>query len=358
MKKYRLGILKNETKDEHINWVYACEKFKGVVDYDVIDLLAEDWLDKVTRKKYDFFLTKAPGTIAYYKQLYDERVYIINKVLKLPVYPSINELLIYENKRFLSYYLKANNIPHPKTWVFYNKHEAKSFSQNCELPIVAKTNIGGGGTGVKIFRNRAKLTQYIDTAFSSKGIKRSFLPIMRKGDFVKRFWKRITNLNESLRYYKEKKIAATVEPQKFFVILQEYIPSDFEWRCVVINDSYFGHKKLSIYGEKISGTSSVSWDYPDKNLLNFLKNIVDKNGFRSQAIDLFYDENKGYLVNELQCFWGSKNPHQMIKDGKPGRFINRNGEWVFEEGTFNQNNSYDLRLQHVLELIDKNEKNI
>jgi len=40
----------------------------------------------------------------------------------------------------------------------------------------------------------------------------------------------------------------------------------------------------------------------------------------------------------------------MIKDGKPGRIIKKENSWVFEEGTFNQNSSFDLRVK---QLIDK-----
>ena len=104
----------------------------------------------------------------------------------------------------------------------------------------------------------------------------------------------------------------------------------------------------------ISGTSRVNWEYPDTELLNFLKKIMTENGFWSQAIDLFYDEHRGYLVNELQCFWGSKNPHQMIKENKPGRFIFKDNQWIFEQGNYNENNSYNLRLQHILQLLANN----
>ena len=352
MTRYRFAILKNETDDDHLGWLDACKSHGDKIDIDIIDLISENWLDLVTDKKYDFFLTRPPGRIAYYKQLYDERIYIINQILKLPVYPSINELLIYENKRFLSYYLKAKKIPHPRTWVFYNKDEARLFLNQSSFPVVAKTSIGASGSGVEFLRNRNAAFRYIDTAFSYKGITRSFLPNFRKGDYVKRIKTRVANLSDSMYYFKEKKQAATIDPQKWFILFQEYIKIDYEWRCVVVNDSYFGHKKLRSFGEKISGTSNVNWDVPDTKLLNFIRKIVVENNFYSQAIDLFHDKNKGFLVNELQCFWGSKNPHQMIKDGKPGRFIFQNGNWVFETGEFNRNNSYNLRLQHVVRLLE------
>jgi len=353
MRRLNFAILKNETVSEHLNWVEACDKNINRVDYDIIDLVRSDWLDEILAKKYDYLLAKAPGGTAYYKQMYDERIYILNYVLKLPVYPSFNELMIYENKRLLSYFLKARKIPHPETAVFYSKEEALFFSKNCKLPIVAKTNIGAGGSGVRILKTREEVCYYIEKAFSEEGITRNYFPNFRKGDYLNRLKKRLNNLKDTVTYFREKKRAATIEPQKWFVIFQEYIKCDFEWRCVVIGDSYFGHKKVRSIGELMSGTSKVKWDVPDKELLNFIHGIVLSNNLWSQAIDLFYDSKRGYLVNELQCFWGSKNPHQMIMDGKPGRFVFKEGIWCFEEGSFNENNSYDLRIKHLLSLTEE-----
>ena len=45
----------------------------------------------------------------------------------------------------------------------------------------------------------------------------------------------------------------------------------------------------------------------------------------------------------------------MIIDGKPGRYILKNSKWIFEEGNFNKNNSYNLRLENVINLLQNNE---
>src|SRR5690606_21453659 len=349
--KYKFAILKNETEDNHIPWVTACENFSELIDYEIIDLTKDNWLNNIEDRQFDFLLTRPADKTSYFKQLYDERIFILHKILGYNIYPTFNELLIYENKKFLSYYLKARNIPHPKTWVFYHKEDAVQFVNTANFPIVAKTSIGSSGSGVEIFRSKQKAVEYIERAFSSAGIKRSYLPNFRKGDYLNRIKRRLKNISEAVDYFKEKKEMATKEPQKWFVIFQEYIETEFEWRCVVIDDSYFGHKKLRTYGEKLSGTSKVSWDYPDEQLLFFLKRIMDENKFWSQSIDLFYDKIRGYLVNELQCFWGSKNPHQMIKDGVPGRFFFDGDKWIFEEGEFNTDNSYNLRVKHILKLL-------
>jgi len=43
----------------------------------------------------------------------------------------------------------------------------------------------------------------------------------------------------------------------------------------------------------------------------------------------------------------------MMVDGKPGRYIKKGGKWIFEEGAFNQNESYNLRLEYVLDQLKK-----
>ena len=86
-------------------------------------------------------------------------------------------------------------------------------------------------------------------------------------------------------------------------------------------------------------------------LLDFVKEVTNKCGLTSIAIDVF--ENKGrFLINEIQCFFGQSDPYQMLVDGKPGRFVSDGSKWIFEEGMFNTNQCYDLRLNHAISLIE------
>lgn len=350
---YKLAIFKNETSDAHEGWVTACENSEADIRYTVIDITRDDWLEKVTGSDYHMYLTRPPDETALFKQLYDERLYILHNVLEKRIYPSYEEILVYENKKFLSYWLKANNIPHPPTRVFYHKEEALEFVRRCPLPLVGKTAVGAAGSGVRIMKNREEIYGYVNRAFSEKGIPRRWGPNVNKGSYAKRLFKRLKNIPGSLRYFREKYQSARMDPHRWFVIFQEYIPTDFEWRAVRIGDSYFAHKKLGRMGSMFSGTSKVGWDGPSEKLLDFVEMVTDKRGFLSQAVDLFEDDKGNFYVNELQCFFGSKNPHQMILDGTPGRYVRDGSGWKFEEGHFNSNNSYDLRLRHVLELIKK-----
>ncbi len=101
-----------------------------------------------------------------------------------------------------------------------------------------------------------------------------------------------------------------------------------------------------------SGTKNKIYDNPPMALFDFMKEICDETGFYSQAVDIFEAPNGGYLVNEIQTIFGQSDEYQMIVDGKRGRYIYNQG-WIFEEGDFNTNKSYDLRIEHALELLSK-----
>jgi hypothetical protein len=350
---YLFAILKNESPDDHLEWVKACENGKHDVSYKIIDLTRSDWLDRACGEDFDCFLTRPPASSSLFKQLYDERLHILHRVLERNIYPSLEEILIYENKRLLAYWLKANQIPHPATWVYYHKDEALEFAGKCELPVVAKTAIGASGSGVKIIKDREGLERYVERAFSPKGIARRWGPNLRKVDLGRRFLNRLKDIPGSAAYFRGKYVSSRRDRQTMFVLFQEYVKCDFEWRAVRIGDSYFAHQKVRSRGEMFSGTSRVEWERPSPKLLDFVRSVCDKRNFLSQAVDIFESGKGGFLVNELQCFFGSRNPHQMIVDGRPGRYVFKDSRWVFEEGDFNTNNSFDLRLDHVIRLLQE-----
>lgn len=353
--KIKLTILKNETQEDHKLWIQACEKYDKIIDYDVLDLSKKDWLERVLTDESACFLCRPSGGQEHYKQLYDERLSIISLVLKRNIYPTLLENLLYENKRMMAYWLESRSISHPKTLISYDYHEAKVVASALGFPIVAKTPIGAGGSGVRFINDQRDLDRYLNSVFLGPGIKRTWGPNLRKGSIIKRTISRLTDPVAAVKYFRLKKAIATKQPHRNHVILQQFIESDHEWRIVCIGNSYFGHKKLKGSGQMFSGTSKVSWDPPDEKLLEFACNVINIGRFYSMAIDLFEDRSNDFFVNELQCFWGSKSPHQMIVDGMPGRFVKYNDRWSFQKGNFNTNNSFDLRLQHVIRLYQKSD---
>jgi hypothetical protein len=75
----KLGIFK-EFLGEEKNYVLACEELG--IEYEIIDIISDDWIEKVKKSDCDGFLVRPSGAKEDWKNLYDERLYFINKVMK------------------------------------------------------------------------------------------------------------------------------------------------------------------------------------------------------------------------------------------------------------------------------------
>jgi hypothetical protein len=350
MKKIRLLILRNEDPFDHMLWVKACDRYKDQVEYKVIDLTTCNWLQKVMDFKPKICLLKPSGKTSLFRNLYQERVDILVHDLNIPVFPSFEELKIYENKKFFAYWTEANKIPHPRTWVYYKKHEAEKFVNTVALPLVGKISVSASGKGIELLKSKKEYRKYIDKAFKH-GLTSSTGPRIRNGKIFKRLWMKFLRPAELMNRLKTYKAIAS-DRQNNFVILQEYIPHSFEWRAVRIGDSFYAHKKL-IKNNMASGSLIKSYENPPFSLLDFTKSITDKFKFKSMAIDIFETKDKYYLVNEMQCIFGQSDPYQMLVDGKPGRYYFSEKKWIFEEGMFNTNECFDERISYLLSIIGR-----
>ena len=348
-RKLKYAILRNEDPFDHLLWVKACEDYGNSIDYQVIDLTAENWLKTVDDYSPDVLLLKPSGKTSLFRSLYQERLEILVNVLNYKSFPSCREVQLYENKRFFAYWAQANNIPHPRTWIYYHKKEALVDIDSLALPLVGKMNIGASGNGVRILRTKDEVKKYIRQAFNG-GLVAKTGPKLGKGKLINRAWKKITNPNQLLNKLKTYKDIAS-DKQRGFIILQQYISHEYEWRAVRIGDSYFAHKKMVI-NDKASGSLLKEYGDPPKSLLEFVRLMTDKFGFKSVALDLFESSPGEYLINEIQCIFGQSDPYQMLVNGKAGRYTFQNGRWVFEEGDFNTNESFDLRLKTAAALFE------
>jgi hypothetical protein len=347
IRKVKAVILSNESPDDHLLWVHVCRNHKENVDYRIVNLTQDDWFEHITSESFDVLLSRPGGLTSSFKQLYDERIYILGKVCNYKIFPSVDEILIYENKRYLSSWLKATGLPHPETHVFYNPGEAQRYIKTASFPLVAKINIGASGSGVKILASETEAHNYINDTFQGRGASRRWGPKLSVKKLPGQFLRILKNpswFNRKLNKYK----AIRGDIQKDFVLFQKYVPHTFEWRAVRIGDSFFAHKKL-MAGEKASGSLLKDYSNPPLSLFDFIREITDNYHFRSMALDIFEPVPGEYLINELQCLFGQSDPYQMEVDGKPGRYKFENDNWVFEEGDFAKDQCYDLRIKYVIE---------
>ena len=316
---YTLGIIK-EFWHQHWHYIAACRDLR--VSYRLLDISGPDWLKVIEESGCDAFLIRPSAQLSIWKQMFDERLRVITKDLGKIIFPSYDEIWFYESKRRMHYWLEANGVPHPKTWVFYNLQEALAFVDHAELPIVYKSDLGSGASGVKIFHNRDSLKRHIRRCFN-----RGFTT-----------YRRCRN-----------------DKEWGFVLLQEYLPDAKEWRMIRIGNSYFGYEKVKV-DDFHSGSHAWRYSMPPADLLNLLKSVTDRGDFRSIDLDVFVTREGDYLINEMQALFGMGNPYEMcVVDDKPGRMLFQAASdlWRFEAGDFCRNHLCNLRVETLLAMLKK-----
>lgn len=314
----RLGIIE-EFSGFHVDFVEACRDLG--VPYSVLDISGPDWLDVVVDSGCDAFLVKPSCLVKLWKDRYDERLRVMVNDLGMTICPSYDELWLYESKRRMHYWVEAHRVPHARTWVFYSLESALEFGRTADLPIVFKSDFGSMASGVRILRTRRDLLRLIRRCF-----RRGFrLPT-----------------------------AHPLEREWGSVFLQEYVPNAREWRGIRIGRSYFAFEKLK-RGDFHSGSGTWNLEDPPLSVIEFTRDLTEEAGFTSMSIDILETEDGEYLVNELQTVFGSVTQHKTIVGGKPGRYLydETEGKWLFEEGTFCKNGCCNLRVEWLLETLER-----
>ena len=325
----KLGVL-TAFRNQHRYYVRACRELG--VEFQVVDIIGPNWQRNLQESDCHGFLCRPPSKFAEWKAIYDERLWVLNRLMGKPIYPGLNELRLYENKRLTSYWLRHHNIPHVPTRIFCRKRDYFAFlRERKSFPIVSKVNTGSTGKGVRIIRTRlgARLVGHLAFGPFNSKVAPGYSP-QRTGRPVG--------------------VPALGTFQRHQMIVQDYIPIRWEWRMVRIGHSYFGHQKL-LKGRFASGSLRKGWKTPPRELLDMLRDICRLGGFHSMNADIFETEDGEYLVNELQSIFGQSTPHLMYVDGKPGRYLHQKGRYRFQEGEFNRHRSFLLRVEHFLELL-------
>ncbi|MGM0649615.1 MAG: ATP-grasp domain-containing protein [Bacteroidota bacterium] len=327
--KKKLGILQS-FDNEHLKIAEACDNLG--VNYEIIDFISPDWLHEVRESDCDGFICHPPDNIQVHKHIFDERCYVIEKVLKRPLYPSWESIFLYENKRNVAAWLEAKGFPHIKTSVFTEPKNARAFFKNANYPLVFKTNIGASGSGVTIVKSKTKALRI---AASVLGRTHKALTFGR------------------LRFSRKKIIPLPLfgRIQKHYIIVQPFVPIKWEWRIIKIGNTYSGHQRL-LKNHFASGSGNTGWDTPPEKLLNLVREVCEAGNFRSMSVDVFETLDGSYKINELQTVFGSYNTHQMKVDGVPGRFVYHDGKFNFEAGDFHQYASNKLRVLDFLNMLD------
>lgn len=319
--KKKIGFLSSMLSSNISNFVISCDILG--IDYDVLYIQDPQLLSRLVHTGCDGLMIDPAHDNNIIRQIFHEISQVISFDLKTPIYPTFRELSIYEAKRSLINFLVANQIPHPKTYIFYDNESAITFVNNIKFPIVFKTSIGASASGVEIIHSKKDALKLIDTVFN--------------------------------KYYLRKYETDKRSMEWGYIILQDFIENVKEYRIVKIGDSWFGHQKWKTENQVfLSGSGVHLWSTPCEELLEFCYNIAQRHCFTTMCFDVFENAEGQYMINELQTWFGSYDPSEMFIDGVPGRFRKLEGKWVFETGLYNVQGSVLLRLVDFISILDQN----
>ena len=316
--KEKIGII-YDLSHYHKFYIAACVERK--ISFEVLKIHDTNWIDIFKSSKCDAFLVWPTVVNTVWKKMFDDRLHFLVNTLGMRIFPELESLWIYENKSRVRDFCILHNIKIPTTEIFYREDEAISYLKNAKFPLVLKLDQAAASHGVWILKSFSESQQLIRKIFR-KGL------TVRRGDPRDRRWGQ--------------------------VIFQDFLPNVDEWRIVRVGDTYFcrfKHKK----GDFHSGSGKVSWAKPTDEMLNYVQELTNRLNIKSAAVDLFINATTNEMwVNEIQAMFGEiKKSNTTRGEEKMGKYFFSNGEWKFEQGYFYDNACANLRLDFVLDSLNK-----
>ncbi|HOD99970.1 MAG: hypothetical protein WBK37_00825 [Kiritimatiellia bacterium] len=193
---------------------------------------------------------------------------VIEEQLRIPVFPDMATAWHYDDKIAQSYLLKALNIPHPQTWVFWRKADALRWAETAQYPVVAKLSGGAGSMNVRLLRSAKEARQYVNACFSGAGIVgRPALPRGALSATLARLKRALKRVAQAGPYVLANRFPALPDqtywmPQKNYALFQEFLPDNaHDTRVTVIGNRAFAFRRFNRPNDfRASGSGNLCVD--------------------------------------------------------------------------------------------------
>lgn len=323
--KPRIGIV-NEYGGRNINPICYWTKYRRFCEnndfpYGLIDIHRSDFIEQAAQ--YDIIVWHTMSDVASQVEA-ETKITVLEKHMGKMCLPSVDEIWFYEDKVRQAYLFSLKNLPVAKTFVSNDYEESMQFLSECKYPLVSKIATGSSSMGVKMIKRPGQAKRLCKKVF---------------GTGATTFW--------------------TYSKQKDYVYFQEFLPGvEFDLRIICIGDYFLGYYRKAPKGDfRASGGGIVVKESIPTEALQLAKKVKETMPHtRMLAVDLLRTQHdQKYYIAETSIFIRIDTCEQLHVDGKPGRYIYKDGQFVFEEGKFWVQ---ELALQDLLiEYISKYRKN-
>jgi len=297
------------------------ERFLKVnkVQFNYLSPYGSNFLEEV--KNYDIVIWRV-SSVEKDLSIAKPLIYMIDKIMNKTVLPNYDSLWSYEekiNQYYILKYLKLNPI---ETFISYDFCEVKDYLKQAKYPLISKLNTASASKGVRMIKNYKSGLRYFKEVFRNGA----------KTDII------------GMKQYN-------------YAYLQPMIKNEgYDLRIIIVGDSYFGYYRYPKNNDfRASGSGLVrKFDIP-KELLLVSKEVKENLPYSYMlAIDFLKSTEDGkFKIIETSIFIKIETSEQLVVNEVPGRYVYKNGDFVFEKGNFWLQ---DLMLIEVFKNFSKEEK--
>jgi glutathione synthase/RimK-type ligase-like ATP-grasp enzyme len=299
----RLGIVKDE---DNLSFKYNSywpkfERFAKVnnISYSFLNVHSNDWIKESAG--YDRIVWRP---LPYPSSLYEIRTKItyIEKFLKIPCYPSTEQLWLYEDKVRLYYHLSAYNLPVIPTFISFDEQECIDKLQLFEYPLISKSYVGSASISVSKINNKGEAKKHILKAFS-KGLDTGF-PYFR---------------------------------QKGYVFFQKYISdASYDVRIILVGEKIMGYYRMVPKNDfRASGAGLIVNEELPLEAVLIARKVKERMPGPVLAVDFLKSksEDRFYII-ETSSAIEVDTIGELILNNVPGYYLLKNNSLEFHQGRF------------------------
>jgi len=244
------------------------------------------------------------GGISDQHQIANAIMPVIENELKIPVFPNYQTTWQQDDKIRQFYLMHVNGFPMIKSWVFWEKKQAKEWVKTAQFPIVFKLKNSAGSQDVVLVKNLPQAMRIIRIMFG-RGARVGEGPgtLERKWkDFsIKRFISSKAHMYYRILRGFDKTYQWQLE--KNYVYFQEFMPkNEFDTRVTIIGNRAFAFRRMNRPNDfRSSGSGLIDHDYT-KIDINHVENafkIAKHFNFQSMAFDFLYDRKGNSVFCEI-----------------------------------------------------------
>lgn len=314
-------------------WIDWCEN--NNVNFKIVDAYDSNIINEIS--DCDGFMWHWHND-SHADQIFAKELIIAISSMGIKVFPDVNTSWHYDDKLGQKYLFECKDIPHVKTFVFYEKKEALFWLNKAQYPIVFKLRSGAGSNNVKLVKNAKEGARFVKKAF---GLGFPAVDLYEVASQALWEFRRDKKIRDLVRFgYHYIRAISGVRSESIslrgkeigYVYFQEFIPDNkYDDRLVVVGNRCFCVRRMCRENDfRASGSGILKYDhniFPKESIeLAFL--VSKKIGTQSVAMDIVYDNNnKPRIVEISYCFVVGKSYEDC--DG----YFNEKLEWEKEKVT-------------------------